>query len=87
MKTFHLIIRVQLLPSITSQLVNGSRTNLFKVNTRSHGTNQNSKYKVGILDVKRPDVPGSDYGSFALQVMINNPGQNDDGVVLKHSQI
>ena len=31
-------------PFIQSQLVNGARTNLFKVNTRSHGSNMNSKY-------------------------------------------
>jgi phage tail sheath protein FI len=74
-------------PSITSQLISGDRTNLFKVNTRSHGTNQNSKYKIGITDVKTPaNVPGSDYGSFGLQVMINNPGETDDGTVLESFQ-
>ena len=41
-------------PFITSQLISGDRTNLFKVNTRSHGTNQNSKHKIGISDVKSP---------------------------------
>ena len=58
-------------PFIQSQLINGgSRTDLFKVNTRSHGTNMNSKYKIGISDVKEPaDVAGSDYGSFSLQVI------------------
>jgi len=72
-------------PYIVSQLVNSARTDLFKVNTRSHGSNMNSKFKVGISDVKRPvDVAGSDYGSFALQVMINNPGQNDDGTVVEN---
>ena len=45
----------------------------------------NSKYKVGISDVKRAaDVPGSDYGSFSLQVIVNNPGQNDDGTILEN---
>ena len=71
-------------PSIQSQLVNSARTDLFKVKTRSHGTDMNSKYKVGIADVKPPaDVPGSDYGSFTLQVIVNNPGQNDDGTILE----
>ena len=71
-------------PFIQSQLVNSARTNLFKVNTRSHGTNMNSKYRIGIADVKPPaDVPGSDYGSFTLQVIVNNPGQNDDGTILE----
>jgi hypothetical protein len=74
-------------PSIQSQLVGGSRTDLFKVNTISHGTNMNSKYRVGIADVKRPvDVAGSDYGSFSLQVIVNNPGQNDNGTVLETFQ-
>ena len=72
-------------PAIQSQLVNSSRTDLFKVKTISHGTNQNSKYKIGISDVKRAaDVPGSDFGSFSLQVIVNNPGQNDDGTVLEN---
>ena len=72
-------------PAIQSQLVNSARTDLFKVNTRSHGTNANSKYRVGISDVKRPvDVPGSDFGTFSLQVIVNNPGQNDDGTVLEN---
>ena len=74
-------------PSIQSQLVGGSRTDLFKVNTISHGTNMNSKFRVGIADVKRPsDVAGSDYGSFSLQVIVNNPGQNDNGTVLETFQ-
>ena len=72
-------------PAIQSQLVNGARTDLFKVKTISHGTNMNSKYKVGISNVKRAvDVAGSDYGSFDLQVIVNNPGQNDDGIVLEN---
>ena len=74
-------------PSIQSQLVGSARTDLFKVNTISHGTNMNSKYRVGIADIKRPvDVAGSDYGSFSLQVIVNNPGQNDDGTVLETFQ-
>jgi len=74
-------------PFIQSQLVGSGRTNLFKVNTIAHGTNMNSKYRVGIADVKRPvDVAGSDYGSFSLQVIVNNPGQNDDGTVLETFQ-
>jgi len=74
-------------PSIQSQLVNSARTNLFKVKTRSHGTNMNTKYRVGISNVKRADdVVGSDYGSFDLQVIVNNPGQNDDGTILENFQ-
>ena len=72
-------------PFIQSQLVNGARTNLFKVNTRSHGSNMNSKYKVGISNVKRAvDVPGSDFGQFDLQVIVNNPGDLEDGTILEN---
>jgi len=71
-------------PAVQSQLVNSARTDLFKVKTRSHGSNLNSKYKIGISNIKRPvDVAGSDYGSFSLQVMINNPGELDDGTILE----
>ena len=74
-------------PSIQSQLINGSRTDLFKVNTRSHGSNVNSLYKIGISDVKEPtDVAGSDYGSFTLSVQVNNPGESDDGTILESFQ-
>ena len=74
-------------PFIQSQLVNSERTNLFKVNTLSHGTNINSKYKIGISDVKpAADVPGSDYGSFSLQVIVNNPGETDDGTIFENFQ-
>jgi hypothetical protein len=72
-------------PAIQSQLVNSARTDLFKVKTISHGTNMNSRYKVGISNVKRAvDVAGSDFGSFDLQVIVNNPGQNDDGTILEN---
>jgi len=72
-------------PFVQSQLVNSARTNLFKVNTRSHGSNMNSKYRVGISNVKRAvDVPGSDFGQFDLQVIVNNPGQLDDGTILEN---
>jgi len=74
-------------PSIQSQLINGSRTDLFKVNTRSHGSNVNHLYKIGISDVKEPaDVAGSDYGSFTLSVQVNNPGESDDGTILESFQ-
>ena len=72
-------------PKIQSQLVNSARTNLFRVATLAHGTNMNSKYRIGISNVKpATDVAGSDYGSFSLQVIINNPGQNDNGVILEN---
>tara|TARA_Y100001973_G_scaffold11765_1_gene16112 strand:- start:256 stop:2670 length:2415 start_codon:yes stop_codon:yes gene_type:complete len=71
-------------PVIQSQLVGGVRTDLFRVKTLSDGSNMNSKYKVGIRDIKpASDVAGSDYGIFTLDVQINNPGENDDGTVLE----
>ena len=74
-------------PFIQSQKVNSARTSLFKVNTRSHGSNMNSKYRVGISNVKRAvDVAGSDYGTFDLQVIINDPTSVDDGIVLENFQ-
>ena len=82
---FNYDYKVATTPSIQSQLVNSARTSLFKVNTQSHGTNMNSKYRIGISNVKpATDVAGSDYGSFSLQVIINNPGQNDNGVILEN---
>jgi hypothetical protein len=84
-ENFEFDYKVASTPAIQSQLVNGARVDLFKVKTLSHGTNVNSKYRIGISDVKRAaDVAGSDYGSFALQVIVNNPGQNDDGTVLEN---
>ena len=47
----------------------------------------NSKYRVGISNVKRAvDVAGSDYGTFDLQVIINDPTSVDDGIVLENFQ-
>ena len=65
-------------PSIQSQMINGSRYNLFKVNTRSHGSDVNDKLKVVIVQVKKSWYNGSDYGSFSLQV--RQTGLNDKGL-------
>ena len=66
-------------PSIQSQLVNNARFNLFKVNTRSHGTDVNNKFKIAILSIKKAGtIAGSDYGSFSLQV--RQTGLNDNGL-------
>ena len=74
-------------PSIQSQTVGGSKTDLFQVFTRADGNTSNSKYKVGIRDIKpASDVPGSDYGTFTVDVQINNPGKNDDGIILETFQ-
>jgi hypothetical protein len=56
-------------PYIQSQLVNKSRYNLFKVNTRSHGSDVNLKYKIAITNVKKAGtIAGTDFGSFSLEV-------------------
>lgn len=66
-------------PYVQSQLVNGTRYNLFKINTRSHGTDVNNKYKVAILNVKKAGtVAGSDYGTFSLQ--LRQTGLDDNGL-------
>ena len=71
-------------PYIISQKVGGTAKNLFKVKTRSHGEDVNSKFKIAISDTAAAGtVPGSDYGSFSLKVLRNNPGQNNDGEVLE----
>ena len=71
-------------PYIQSQLSNNARYNLFRLYTRSHGDDINSSMKVGILNVKSADdVPGSDYGTFSLQVRVHNPGGLSDDNVLE----
>jgi len=71
-------------PYIISQEIGGSRKNLFKVNTRSHGTDINDKYKLGIADLRaKEDIAGSDFGDFTLRLLKNNPGENDDGQLVE----
>ena len=56
-------------PFVTSQKINGSTSNLFKIKLRSHGEDTNNKYKIGVLNVKKAgSIAGSDYGSFSIQV-------------------
>ena len=56
-------------PFIQSQMVGGGRYELFKVWTRSHGSDVNKKFKIAILNVKpASEVAGSDYGTFSIQV-------------------
>ena len=56
-------------PYIKSQKVGGVATNLFRVHTLSHGNATNYEFKVGIRDIKpASEVPGSEYGTFTLQV-------------------
>ena len=71
-------------PYIISQRVGGAAKNLFKIKTRSHGEDVNTKFKISISDTAAAGtVPGSDYSSFSLKVLRNNPGQTNDGEVLE----
>ena len=56
-------------PYILSQTINSSRYSLFRVYSRSHGTEINTTYKIKVLNVKpEEDIEGSDYGTFSLHV-------------------
>jgi len=56
-------------PTVHSQMINGARFNLFKIKTRSHGSNVNDDVYVVISNVKAAgSIAGSDYGSFSLAV-------------------
>ena len=76
-------------PYILSQTINGTRYNLFRVYTRSHGTKMNSEYRINILNLKPDtDVAGSDYGTFSLQVRVSNPnGTNDNDIVEQYDNL
>jgi len=66
-------------PYIQSQKINSTRYDLFRVYTRSHGTDVNTEYKIRIVDVKPDtDIAGSDYGTFSLQVV-----KHGDEIVLE----
>lgn len=56
-------------PFIQSQLIGGSRVDLFKVHTLADGNVENTRFKVTIGNVKPAgSVPGSDYGTFSLYI-------------------
>jgi hypothetical protein len=71
-------------PYILSQLASGKRENLFRVYTRGQGTEMNTSFKLGILDIKSAaDVAGSDFGTFSIQVRVHNPNGSDDDQILE----
>ena len=71
-------------PYLQSQLINGTRYELFRVYTRSHGTDMNTSYRINILNVKdADDVAGSDYGTFSLQVRLYDPNGTNDNDILQ----
>jgi hypothetical protein len=56
-------------PYIQSQLIGGSRTNLFQFETIGAGNSSNTKVKVGITSIKAAgSINGSDYGAFTVVV-------------------
>ena len=58
--------------------------NLFRFYSLSHGSDVNSSIKVCILNIKAAaTIPGSDYGTFSVQVRRHAPGENGDNVVLE----
>jgi len=66
-------------PAIQSQLISDSRYSLFKIQSRSHGSDVNNKYKIAILNIKKAgSIAGSDYGSFSLQ--LKQTGLNDNNL-------
>ena len=69
-------------PYIQSQLVGSTRYDLFRCYTRSAGTRANRICWVEINNIVPPaDVPGSDYGTFTIQV--NKYAPDKDKVVLE----
>jgi len=66
-------------PYIQSQQIDSNRYDLFKVQSRSHGSDVNNKFKIVILNVKKAGtIAGSDYGSFSLQ--LRQTGLNDNNL-------
>ena len=56
-------------PIIQSQLISGERYNLFQFKTIGHGTLYNTKFKVGISNVKAAGEDGStDYSTFTVTI-------------------
>ena len=71
-------------PYIQSQLVGSTRYDLFRCYTRSAGTRANRICYVEINNIIPPaDVPGSDYGTFTIQVNKYAPGK-DKAVLETH---
>ena len=60
---------VAVTPWAKSQLISGERSDLFRFHTLGHGTLYNTKYKVGISNVKAAGEDGStDYSTFTVTI-------------------
>ena len=56
-------------PWVKSQLISGERSDLFRFHTLGHGTLYNTKFKVGISNVKAAGEDGStDYSTFTVTI-------------------
>jgi len=75
-------------PSIQSQLIGGSRYNLFTVHTLADGNVENTRFKVTIGNVKPAgSVAGSDYGTFSLYVRDYNDTDKKQTVLEQYNNI
>ena len=71
-------------PYIQSQAVGGVNYNLFRIYTRSHGSDINKQLKTAILNIKpATDIAGSDFGTFSIQVRVHNPNGTDNDTILE----
>ena len=68
-----------------SYVLNGAAevNNLFRIYTRSHGSNANTKYKIHILNVKASSVADQNFGTFSIQVVRNAPGKANDNELIE----
>ena len=53
-------------PYIKSQTYSGTRYNLFKIHTLSHGEEENTRFKVQISSIRSSD--GTNFGTFSLSI-------------------
>ena len=75
-------------PFIQSQLIGGSRFDLFKVHTLSDGNVENTRFKVTIGNVKPAgSVPGSDYGTFSVYIRNYNDTDKKQSILEQYNNI
>jgi hypothetical protein len=75
-------------PYIQSQLIAGTRTNLFKFETLGVGNSANTKVKVGITNIKPAgSVNGTDYGTFTVVVRDFNDTDKKKVVLETYSNV
>ncbi len=75
-------------PIVVSQLISGERYNLFKFETIGHGTLYNTKFKVGISNVKAAGEDGStDYSTFTVTIRSFNDTDKRKSVVETYNNV